>query len=173
VCSECITQDRYTPKNDLNAEPLPRREITVHFTGSCLGNPGPGGYAAILVNTLTGARKALKGPCGGNTTNSRAVLTAAIKTLEFIRHGAVVIMTSDSQYVVEGMREWLPRWKARGWRGKDGKHVQNLDLWLDLDESSRKPAELEWVWQRGQDGNGLHEEASRLAKTEAAKLRRA
>lgn len=151
-------------------EPLPHREITVHFDGSCLGNPGPGGYAAILVNDLTGSRKVLKVGIP-DTTNNRAELTAAIKALEFIRPGALVTMVGDSQYVVKGMTEWLPVWRMRSWRGKDNKPVSNLDLWLQLVELAEKPAKLEWVWAKGHAGNPLNEEADRLAKSEAEKLK--
>lgn len=113
-------------------EPLPHREITVHFDGSCLGNPGPGGYAAILVNDLTGSRKTVKGPVEdgniGSTTNNRAELTAAIKALEAIRPGAFVTMVGDSQLLIKGMTEWRFNWQRQSWRGKDRKPVSNLDL---------------------------------------------
>lgn len=152
-------------------EPLPHREITAHFDGSCLGNPGPGGYAAILLNTLTGSRKTLKGPLP-DTTNNRAELMAAIKALEAIRPGALVTMVGDSQYVVRGMTEWLPRWRMRSWRGKDNKPVVNLDLWLQLVELAEKPAKLEWHWQKGHAGHLHNEEADGLARSEAEELRR-
>lgn len=152
-------------------EPLPRREITAHFDGSCLGNPGPGGYAAILVNTLTGSRKVLKDSLP-DTTNNRAELTAAIKALEAIRPGAFVTMVGDSQYVVKGMTEWLPRWRMRSWRGRDNKPISNLDLWLQLVELAEKPAELEWRWQKGHADHLQNEEVDGLARSEAKKLQR-
>jgi ribonuclease HI len=157
-------------------EPLPHREITVHFDGSCLPVPGapagtlhPGGYAAVLLNTLTGTRKKLCGPVP-DTTNNRAELTAAIKALEFIRPGASVTMVGDSQYVIRGMTEWLPRWRVRNWRGKDNKPVSNVDLWLQLIELSQKPAKLVWVWAKGHAGNEMNEAADRLARAEARML---
>ncbi len=119
----------------MSAEPLPHREILVGFDGSCLLTAGappgtlhPGAYAAILLNTLTGNRKVLKGPLP-DTTNNRAELTAAIKALEAIRPGAFVTMVGDSQLVIKGMTEWRFGWKRRGWRGSDNKSVKNLDLW--------------------------------------------
>lgn len=153
------------------AEPLPHREITVHFDGSCLGNPGPGGYAAVLVNTLTNTRKDLCGPVP-DTTNNRAELTAAIKALDYIRPGAIVTMVGDSQYVIKGMTEWLPRWRMRSWRGKDNKPVSNVDLWLQLFELSQKPSKLTWVWAKGHAGNEMNEAADRLARAETEKLKR-
>lgn len=154
----------------MSAEPLPHREITVHFDGSCLGNPGPGGYAAILVNTLTGSRKTLKGPVP-DTTNNRAELTSAIKALEFIRPGAFVTMVGDSQYVVNGMTTWRFGWKRRGWRGSDNKPVSNQDLWLQLIGAAEQAAKVDWVWAKGHAGNPLNEEADRLARSEAEKLK--
>lgn len=149
---------------------LPHREITVHFDGSCLGNPGPGGYAAVLLNILTGTRKVLKDSLP-DTTNNRAELTAAIMALKAIRPGAFVTMVGDSQYVVKGMTEWLPRWRMRNWRGKDNKPVSNLDLWLQLVELAEKPAKLEWRWQKGHVGYLQNEEVDGLARAEAEKLK--
>jgi len=149
---------------------LPHREITVHFDGSCLGNPGPGGYAAILVNTLTGSRKVLKDSLP-DTTNNRAELTAAIMALEAIRPGAFVTMVGDSQYVVNGMTEWRFGCKRRGWRGSDNRPVVNLDLWLRLIELAEKPAKLEWRWQKGHVGHVQNEEVDGLARAEAEKLK--
>jgi len=161
----------------MSDEPLPHREITVHFDGSCLLTAGappgtlhPGGYAAILVNTLTGSRKVLKGTLP-DTTNNRAELAAAIKALEAIRPGAFVTMVGDSQYVVKGMTEWLPRWRMRSWRGKDNKPVSNLDLWLQLVELAEKPAKLEWRWQKGHVGHLQNEEVDGLARREAERLK--
>jgi ribonuclease HI len=158
-------------------EPLPHREIIAHFDGSCLPAPGarpgtfhPGGYAAVLVNTLTGSRKVLKGPLP-DTTNNRAELTAAIKALEGIRPGAFVTMVGDSQYVVNGMTEWRFGWKRRGWRGSDNRPVVNLDLWLRLIELAEKPTKLEWRWQKGHVGHLQNEEVDGLARREAEKLK--
>lgn len=160
----------------MSAEPLPHREITVHFDGSCLGNPGPGGYAAILVNDLTGSRKTVKGPVEdddtGSTTNNRAELTAAIKALEAIRPGAFVTMVGDSQLLIKGMTDWRFGWQRRGWRTADKQPVSNQDLWCQLIAATEKAAKVEWVWTKGHAGNLLNEEADRLAYAEALKLRR-
>lgn len=158
-------------------ESLPHREITVHFDGSCLPSPGalpgtlhPGGYAAVLVNELTGSRKTVKGRLS-DTTNNRAELMAAIKALEAIRPGAFVTMVGDSQYVVKGMTEWRFSWKRRGWRSSDNQPVANLDLWLRLIELAEKPAKLEWRWQKGHVGHLQNEEVDGLARREAEKLK--
>lgn len=155
----------------------PHREITVHFDGSCLLTAGappgtlhPGGYAAILINDLKCSRRTLKGPVP-DTTNNRAELTAAIKALDAIRPGAFVTMVGDSQLVIKGMTEWRFGWKRKSWRGSDGQPVKNLDLWFQLIELSEKPAKLEWVWAKGHAGNPLNEEADRLARSEAEKLK--
>jgi ribonuclease HI len=155
----------------------PYREITCYFDGSCLLTPGappgtlhPGGYAAILTNDLKGSRRTLKDPLP-DTTNNRAELTAAIKALDRIRPGAFVTMVGDSQYVIKGMTLWRFGWKRNGWRGSDKKPVKNRDLWEQLIELAEKPAKLEWVWTKGHAGNPLNEEADRLAKAEAEKLK--
>jgi ribonuclease HI len=167
--TETLQGDELTP-GQIGGNALPHREITVHFDGSCLGNPGPGGYAAVLLNTLTGSRKVLKGPLP-DTTNNRAELTAAIKALEAIRPGAFVTMVGDSQLVIKGMTEWRFGWKKKGWRGSDGKPVKNRDLWEQLIAAAEKPAKLEWVWTKGHAGHLLNEEVDGLARAEAEKLK--
>lgn len=150
----------------MTSDAAPHRNITVHFDGSCLGNPGPGGYAAILINTETGVRKNLSGHLP-DTTNNRAELMSAIKALEFIRSGATITMVGDSQYVVKGMNEWLPNWRTNGWRAAGNKPVSNQDLWRQLDDLSRKPERLVWTWTRGHAGHQLNEEADQLARRAA------
>jgi ribonuclease HI len=92
-----------------------QRRITIAFDGACLGNPGPGGYGAILIHEPTGREKIVRGGDPA-TTNNRMELTAAIEALNALRPGASVTMIGDSQYVLKGVTEWLPGWKARGWR---------------------------------------------------------
>jgi hypothetical protein len=104
-----------------------RRAITIAFDGACLGNPGPGGYGAVLIHDATGKEKIVRGGDPA-TTNNRMELTAAIEALNALRPGASVTMIGDSQYVLKGMTEWLPGWKARGWRTAQRKPVLNVEL---------------------------------------------
>jgi ribonuclease HI len=106
----------------------PERHITVAFDGACKGNPGPGGYAAILVNNHTRAEKVVRGG-EHETTNNRMELRAAIAALNALKPGAFVTMIGDSEYVLKGMTAWMPAWKERGWRTTKGKPVLNAELW--------------------------------------------
>lgn len=148
-------------------EPLPHREITVHFDGSCLGNPGPGGYAAILTNTLTDARRIVKGHPKTITTNNCMELMAAIRALQFIQPGAFVTMIGDSEYVIKGITGRMQSWKAKGWRTSAGTRAKNVELWLELEEACLRPAQLDWRWQKGHAGCAMNAEADRIAKAEA------
>lgn len=156
------------------AEPLPHREITIHFDGSCLGNPGPGGYAAVLINTLTGARKEVAGDSGDDlqSTNSRMELMAAIAGLAAINPGAVVTMVGDSQYVVRNYPDYLPGWKAKGWKKSKGGDVLNVDLWQRLDALVALQESVAWVWEKGHAGHALNEAAHKLAHAKATALQR-
>ena len=150
------------------APPAPTRIITVAFDGACIPNPGPGGFAAVLINETTKAEKIVRGREPA-TTNNRMELRAAIAGLDALRPGAVVTMIGDSQYVVRGFGEWLPRWKARGWRGAGGKPVENRDLWEALDVAVARAASVTWTWTRGHAGHGLNERADTLANAEAVR----
>lgn len=134
--------------------------VEVHTDGACSGNPGPGGWAAIL--RWRGHEKELSGG-EAETTNNRMELTAAIRALESLKRPMRVRIHTDSQYLQRGIREWLPRWKARGWRTADRKPVANRDLWERLDELARRHR-IEWVWLRGHAGDPLNERADRLAR---------
>ncbi len=109
-----------------------RRKHTIAFDGACHGNPGPGGYAGICVDEKTGEEKIVRGGDPA-TTNNRMELTAAIEALNAVRPGASVTMIGDSQYVLKGITEWLPGWKARGWRTAQRKPVLNAELWQALE----------------------------------------
>jgi ribonuclease HI len=126
---------------------LPHIEI---FTdGACSGNPGPGGWAAILR-----AGEHEKELSGGErlTTNNRMELMAAIKGLESLKRPSAVMLFTDSRYVMDGLNQWLPRWKANGWKTADKKPVKNEDLWKALDEVAQLH-KVEWRWVRGHDGH--------------------
>lgn len=145
----------------------PERHITIAFDGACLGNPGPGGYGAVLVNDRTGRERIARGGEPA-TTNNRMELRAAIEALSELRPGAVVTMIGDSQYVLKGMTEWLRSWKAKGWRKSDGKPVLNRDLWEALDMAAARHT-LTWTWTRGHNGHTLNERADAIASEEATR----
>jgi ribonuclease HI len=134
---------------------------TVHaYTdGACRGNPGPGGWGVLLRSGDT--QKELFGG-EGQTTNNRMELTAAIVALESLRRPCRVQLFTDSQYVLKGITEWLPGWKARGWKTAERKPVKNVDLWQRLDQA-RAPHAVEWVWVRGHNGDPGNEAADALA----------
>ena len=147
------------------------REITIAFDGACTGNPGRGGYGAILVNTRTGSEKIVKG-LESATTNNRMELSAAIAGLNALRPGAVVTMLGDSQYVIKGMTEWFPGWKANGWKGANKKPVSNVELWQALEAAVARHLSVAWVWVKGHKGHPLNERVDTIASGEALQAQR-
>ena len=144
------------------AEPPPpaAREVEIFTDGACRGNPGPGGWGAILVHgevekELTGAE--------GHTTNNRMELMAAIAGLEALKAACRVDLYTDSTYVQKGITEWLPGWKAKGWKTADKKPVKNVDLWQRLEEAAARH-DVRWHWVRGHDGHDYNERADLLAR---------
>ena len=135
------------------------KEIVIHTDGACRGNPGPGGWGALL--QYNGTQKPLK---GGEpvTTNNRMELTAAIRALEALKEPCRVVLITDSNYLRQGITEWLPDWKKRGWRTADKKPVKNTDLWQQL-ESAVAAHTIEWRWVRGHSGDAGNEAADCLA----------
>jgi ribonuclease HI len=138
-------------------------EAIIFTDGACLGNPGPGGYAAVV--TIAGQEQVITG-CDRTTTNNKMEMTAAIKALEAVPQGLPIVLHSDSQYVIKGATEWLRGWKAKGWRKADGEPVMNQDLWLQLDAliSGR---EITWQWIKGHAGHEPNERVDELANTDA------
>ncbi len=126
-------------------------------------------YGAILVNTRTGAEKVVKG-CEANTTNNRMELTAAIAGLGALSPGAVVTMLGDSQYVIKGVTEWLPGWKAKGRKAAGGKPVANKELWQALEMAVARHESVEWVWVKGHAGHELNERMDGIASGEAERV---
>lgn len=133
--------------------------IYIYSDGACKGNPGPGGWGALLVSG--GHRKEISGG-EANTTNNRMEMTAVIRALELLKRPSTVEVHTDSQYVQKGISEWMAGWKKRNWRTADGKPVKNQDLWQRLDALSQQHR-IEWVWVRGHNGHPENERADALA----------
>jgi ribonuclease HI len=133
--------------------------VEIYTDGACRGNPGPGGWGALLI---AGARRREISGYEALTTNNRMELTAAIEALRALKKPAAVTLYTDSKYVCTGIEEWLPNWKKRDWRTADKKPVKNVDLWQALDEA-RAPHRVTWKWVRGHDGNEGNEHVDALA----------
>ena len=134
--------------------------VTIFTDGACSGNPGPGGWGALL--RYKGRERELSG-AEPLTTNNRMELTAAIMALEALKRPCTVDLWTDSQYVRSGITEWLKGWKARGWKTAERKPVKNDDLWRRLDEAQARH-EVAWHWVRGHDGHAENERADALAR---------
>ncbi|MCU5784361.1 ribonuclease H [Alcanivorax balearicus MACL04] len=135
------------------------KTVEIFTDGACRGNPGPGGWGALLRH---GEHE--KELFGGEplTTNNRMELMAAIVALETLKSPCRVVLTTDSQYVRQGITEWMANWKRRGWRTASRQPVKNADLWQRLDQAAA-PHEVEWRWVRGHSGHVENERADRLA----------
>ena len=142
-------------------------EVELFTDGACSGNPGPGGWAAIL---RIGERE--KELSGGEplTTNNKMELMGVIAGLEALKRPCVVRIHTDSKYVMEGATKWIHGWKRNGWRTADKKAVRNVELWQRLAAAST-PHKLYWTWVRGHSGHVENERADSLARSEIAKLR--
>jgi ribonuclease HI len=136
------------------------KTVEAFTDGACSGNPGPGGWGAIL---RYGEKQ--KELCGGLalTTNNQMELTAAIEALKALKQPCAVILTTDSVYVRDGITKWMPGWKRNGWRTADKKPVKNLELWQALD-AARLPHEVDWRWVKGHAGHPENERADELAR---------
>ena len=136
-----------------------RLPVTIYTDGACRGNPGPGGWGAILISghhekEISGAEPL--------TTNNRMEIKAAIEALAALRRGCPVELYTDSQYLRNGITDWIHQWKRRGWRTADRKPVKNVDLWLALEAELGRHT-VEWHWVRGHSGHPDNERADRLA----------
>ena len=134
--------------------------VVIYTDGACSGNPGPGGWGAVLIS---GAHE--REICGGEgaTTNNRMELMAAIQALKALNKPCRVELHTDSRYVMDGICEWLPGWKARGWKTAAKQPVKNEYLWRMLDEA-RQRHEVDWRWVKGHAGHELNERADALAR---------
>ncbi|HYD44287.1 MAG TPA: ribonuclease HI [Phenylobacterium sp.] len=141
-------------------------EVVIYTDGACSGNPGPGGWGAILISgqherDLWGGEPA--------TTNNRMELMAAIQALEALKRPCRVELHTDSKYVQQGINEWLPGWKARGWKTAAKAPVKNEDLWRRLD-TARLRHDVTWKWVKGHSGHTLNDRADALARRGIAEL---
>ncbi len=137
------------------------KEIVELYTdGACRGNPGPGGWGVLM--RYNGTEKTLHGG-EQETTNNRMELTAAIKGLEALTRPSVVVLTTDSQYVKNGITQWITNWKKKAWLTAAKKPVKNVDLWKQLDELANSKHQVEWKWVRGHTGHVENERADVLA----------
>jgi ribonuclease HI len=141
--------------------------VEIFTDGACSGNPGPGGWGAIL--RYKGTEKELWGG-EAQTTNNRMELMAAIQALEAMKRGVTAKLYTDSNYVKQGITEWLPKWKRNGWKTADKKPVKNADLWARL-EVAMTQHRIEWHWVRGHAGHAENERADALARRGIKELR--
>lgn len=143
------------------------QKILIFTDGACLGNPGPGGWAALL-RYGTNEKE-----ISGNeleTTNNRMEMMAAISALESLKRPCEVALYTDSKYVKDGIEKWVHDWKKRGWKTADKKPVKNVELWQRLEEATAAH-KVEWHWVKGHNGHPENERVDELARLEAEKLR--
>lgn len=141
--------------------------LIIYTDGSCLGNPGPGGWAFVATDGINTAERS-----GGeaNTTNNRMELTAVIRALSAARRHNEVELHTDSQYVKNGMQSWIKNWKSNNWRTRDRKPVKNKDLWIQLDELAGQ-IKINWHWVKGHAGEEFNERCDELARAAAENLK--
>ena len=143
-------------------------DVTIYTDGACSGNPGPGGWGAILI--YGEHRKELNGG-ESNTTNNRMELTAAIEALNALKRPCKVDLYTDSVYVRDGITKWIHGWKRNGWRTADKKPVKNAELWQTLDQALGRH-EIDWHWVKGHAGHPENERADELAREGMAPFKR-
>jgi ribonuclease HI len=143
--------------------------VIIHTDGACSGNPGPGGWGAIL--TYGEHEKELKGG-EAHTTNNRMELMGAISALEALKRPSTVELHTDSKYVHDGISKWIHGWKRNGWKTAEKKPVKNVDLWQRLDQAMQRH-EVHWRWVKGHAGHELNDRADRLAVAAIAEIRAA
>ncbi|HEX3665213.1 MAG TPA: ribonuclease HI [Rhizomicrobium sp.] len=146
---------------------MKKPSVEIFTDGACSGNPGPGGWGAILRSGLHE-----KEISGGEpaTTNNRMEITAAIRALQTLNRPSAVTLHTDSRYLMDGARLWLPRWKANGWKTAGKKPVKNDDLWRELDAAASSHA-IEWRWVEGHSGHPENDRADALARAAIKEFR--
>ena len=143
------------------------KEVEIHTDGSCLGNPGPGGWAAVL--RYQGRERELSGG-EALTTNNRMELMGAIMALEALSESCRIVLHTDSQYVRQGITEWMANWVRRNWKTAGGDPVKNRDLWERLHAANQRH-KVEWRWVKGHSGNPDNERVDVLARDAATRFR--
>ena len=143
-------------------------DYTIYTDGACLGNPGPGGWAAIIYDNNSGKEKKIFGS-DLKTTNNRMELLAVIKALENLPSNSSLIIYTDSKYVINGMSSWISSWKKKNWLSASKKPVKNKDLWTTLDKLCEKFV-IKWNWVKGHSGDKNNDEVDEMARKEAIKL---
>lgn len=144
------------------------KRVTIHTDGACEGNPGPGGWAAVL--EYAGQRKEVSGGAPA-TTNNRMELAAAIEGLRALRERCEVVLLTDSVYLRDGISKWVAGWKRKGWRTAEKAPVKNKDLWMELDAVAAKHA-VTWKWLKGHAGHAENERCDELARGAIVSLRK-
>ena len=147
--------------------PRAEKVVEIFTDGACLGNPGPGGWAALL---RSGEAERMLAGGEVETTNNRMELMAAIAALEALKRPCRVRLTTDSRYVMQGIEEWVPRWRANGWRTADRKPVKNQDLWQRLVDVADRHR-IRWSWVRGHSGHPENDRVDEAARSQAETLR--
>lgn len=151
----------------MDAKQMDSKQVQIHTDGACLGNPGPGGWAALL--RCRGREREV---VGGEelTTNNRMELMAAIMALETLAEACTVVLHTDSQYVRQGITEWMPNWVRRNWRTAGGAAVKNRDLWERLHAAAARHR-IDWRWVKGHSGDPDNERVDALARDQALRYR--
>jgi ribonuclease HI len=142
-------------------------DVEAFTDGACLGNPGPGGWAALL---RAGDSERIVAGCDPATTNNRMELMAAIGALEALKRPCKVVLVTDSRYVIQGIEQWVPKWRANGWRTADKKPVKNQDLWQRLADVV-DAHQVRWQWVRGHSGHVENERVDQVAREQAERIR--
>lgn len=143
------------------------KQIEIHTDGACLGNPGPGGWAALL---RYGSRERELAGGEAQTTNNRMELMAAIMALETLTEACDAVLHTDSQYVRQGITEWMPNWLRRNWKTAGGAAVKNRDLWERLHTATQRHR-IDWRWVKGHSGDPDNDRVDELARDEALKFK--
>lgn len=139
---------------------MTNKHVTIYTDGACSGNPGPGGWGALL--EFAGVEKELSGG-EAETTNNRMELMAAIESLAALKKPCNVQLFTDSKYVMDGINSWIHGWKRNGWKTADKKPVKNADLWQRLDDENRRH-KVQWNWVRGHNGDARNERVDEIAR---------